>query len=128
MDIADISVTFLGKIRNLIFQNSFWNFSIVNTIKCIFAMILMLILMMMMMLMTICPASTVKLFMVPAILGPPVHLFPKSDCNWRNTFSNFDKYSWQSAVPQWPVMCFLKIYSTSRISKVYICFLKVHNP
>ena len=35
--IADISVTFLGKIRNLIFQNSFWNFSIVNTIKCIFA-------------------------------------------------------------------------------------------
>ena len=36
-NIADISVTFLGKIRNLIFQNSFWNFSIVNTIKCIFA-------------------------------------------------------------------------------------------
>ena len=51
------------------------------TMMMMVVMILMLKLMMVMMLMTICPASTVKLFMVPAILGPPVHLFPKSDCN-----------------------------------------------
>ena len=33
--------------------------------------------MVIMMVSTICPASTVKLFMLPAILGPPVHVFPK---------------------------------------------------
>ena len=51
------------------------------TMLLLMLMLILMLMMMMMMLMTICPASTVKLFMVPAILGPPVHLFPKSDCN-----------------------------------------------
>ena len=52
-------------------------------IVMIIMMVIMIMVMMKMMIMvimmfsTICPASTVKLFMLPAILGPPVHVFPK---------------------------------------------------
>ena len=42
-------------------------------------MMVMMMMMMMAMFCTICPVSTVKLFMLPAILGPPVHVFPKHD-------------------------------------------------
>ena len=49
---------------------------IIMMVIMIMVMVKMMI-MVIMMFSTICPASTVKLFMLPAILGPPVHVFPK---------------------------------------------------